>query len=129
VRRAIDAAAAVRPAPVTRRYGAAVGGERGLRVALRVHPRAARAQVGGSVAGALVVRVRQAPTDGRATTAALVALADALGVARRRVRLVTGASSRSKVVEIDVEGDRAALLAALADLSAAPSPPDRPTTG
>jgi len=40
-------------------------------------------------------------TDGRANAAVLDALADALGVRPRAVRLVSGASSRSKVVEVD----------------------------
>jgi uncharacterized protein YggU (UPF0235/DUF167 family) len=39
--------------------------------------------------------------DGAATEAALTTLADALGVRRRHVRLVTGATSRDKVVEVD----------------------------
>lgn len=56
--------------------------------------------VGGSHDGALVVRVAERPVDGRATEAALVALADAVGVKRREVALVTGASSRTKVVEV-----------------------------
>jgi len=38
--------------------------------------------------------------DGRATEAALSALASALGIRRRDVHLVTGATSRVKLVEI-----------------------------
>jgi uncharacterized protein YggU (UPF0235/DUF167 family) len=59
--------------------------------------------VGGEHDGALVVRVAAPAVDGRATEAALAAVARALGVRRRDVVLVTGASSRTKVV--DVEGD------------------------
>lgn len=39
--------------------------------------------------------------DGRATAAALRAVAEAVGVPRRSVRLVSGATSRTKVFEID----------------------------
>ena len=39
--------------------------------------------------------------DGAATEAALAALADALGTRRRHVRLVSGATSRDKLVEVD----------------------------
>jgi uncharacterized protein len=56
--------------------------------------------VGGSYDGALVVRVAERAVDGRATEAALGAVAAALGVRRRDVALVTGATSRTKVVEI-----------------------------
>jgi len=38
--------------------------------------------------------------DGRATTAALAAVADAFGVRRQAVTLVAGAASRTKVIEV-----------------------------
>jgi uncharacterized protein YggU (UPF0235/DUF167 family) len=72
-----------------------------MRLAIRVKPGSARAGVGGSHAGALVVRVHERAVDGRATEAALRALAGALGVRRAAVRLVSGATSRAKVVEVD----------------------------
>lgn len=71
-----------------------------MRVTIRVRPGAGRTAVGGSHGGALVVRVAERAVDGRATEAALAAVASALGVRRREVTLVTGATSRTKVVEI-----------------------------
>jgi uncharacterized protein len=71
-----------------------------VRVSIRVRPGARRAAVGGSFDGVLVVRVVPRAEGGRATEAALVALAASLGVRRREVQLVTGATSRTKVVEI-----------------------------
>ena len=52
--------------------------------------------------------------DGKATEAALTALADSFGVRRSAVRLVSGASSRTKIVDIDADAPRllASLLAA-----------------
>jgi uncharacterized protein len=47
------------------------------------------------------VRVTAPAVDGRATRAALLAVAEALGVRRADVRLVTGATSRTKVIEVD----------------------------
>ncbi|RBY79743.1 DUF167 domain-containing protein [Blastococcus sp. TF02A-26] len=82
-----------------------------MRVALRVRPGAGRTAVGGSHDGALVVRVAAPAVDGRATEAALTAVASALGLRRRDVVLVTGATSRTKVVE--VPDDRAAAVADL----------------
>ncbi|RAY16515.1 DUF167 domain-containing protein [Actinomadura craniellae] len=78
-----------------------MGDGTGVRVAIRVRPGAARVAVGGTHGGALVVRVPARAVEGRATEAALRAVADAVGVRRRDVRLVTGATSRDKVVEID----------------------------
>jgi uncharacterized protein YggU (UPF0235/DUF167 family) len=73
-----------------------------VRVAIHVRPAAATTRVGGEHDGALVVRVTAPAEQGRATTAALNALADALSLPRRAVTLVTGATSRRKVVAIDV---------------------------
>jgi uncharacterized protein YggU (UPF0235/DUF167 family) len=56
---------------------------------------------------ALIVAVTARAVDGKATEAALRAVADAFSVPRRDVTLVTGATSRDKVVEVD--GDAASL--------------------
>jgi uncharacterized protein YggU (UPF0235/DUF167 family) len=69
-------------------------------VTIRVKPGASRTRVGGDHDGALVVAVTARAVDGRATEAALAALAEAVGLRRRDVMLVTGATSRTKVVEI-----------------------------
>jgi uncharacterized protein (TIGR00251 family) len=72
-----------------------------VRVAIRVGPGASRTRVGGAHGDALVVKVAARAVEGKATEAALRAVADALGVRRRDVRLVSGATSRDKVVEVD----------------------------
>lgn len=71
-----------------------------VRVAIRVRPGSSRARVGGTHGEALVVRVCEQAVDGQATEAALRALAAAFGVARREIRLVSGPTSRNKVVEM-----------------------------
>jgi len=66
-----------------------------------VKPGAGRTRVGGCYGDdALVVAVSDPAVDGRATAAALKALASALGVPAREVLLVSGATSRTKVVEV-----------------------------
>ncbi len=90
------------------RPGRTAADDHTVRVTIRVRPGASRTHVGGEQAGALLVRVSAPAVDGRATEAALAAVARAFGVRRRAVTLVTGASSRTKV--IDVAGaDQAAL--------------------
>jgi len=74
-----------------------------MRVRIRVKPGSGRTVVGGRYDDALVVRVSARAVDGQATEAALRALADALGVRRAELRLVTGATSRTKVVELDAD--------------------------
>jgi uncharacterized protein YggU (UPF0235/DUF167 family) len=78
-----------------------------VRVPIRVRPGSRTTHVGGSFDGALVVRVAAPAENGRATEAALVAVASALGVRRREVALVTGATSRTKVVEIPDDAEAA----------------------
>jgi uncharacterized protein len=79
-----------------------------VRVAIWVRPGAGRSAVGGEHGGALVVRVAARAVEGQANEAALTALAAAFGVRRRAVTLVTGATSRAKIVE--VTGGRQAVL-------------------
>jgi hypothetical protein len=83
------------------------------RVAIRVKPGSSRTRVGGTYGDAIIVAVSAKAVDGKATEAALVALADALEVSRRDVRLVSGATSRSKVVEVTGSDD---VLGRIADL-------------
>ena len=67
---------------------------------VRVRPGASRTAVGGSYDGVLVVRVQERAVDGAATTAVLRAVAEAFGVRRADVTLVSGATSRTKVLEV-----------------------------
>ena len=75
---------------------------------IRVRPGAGRTAVGGEQAGALVVRVTARAVGGQATEAAVAAVAAAFGVRRRCVTLLTGAASRTKIV--DVAGGEQAVL-------------------
>jgi uncharacterized protein len=85
-----------------------------VRITIRVKPGSVRPGVGGEHDGALVVRVSARAVDGKATEAALAAVAASFGVRRGCVRLVSGASSRTKIVDIDAGDPRvlASLLAA-----------------
>jgi uncharacterized protein (TIGR00251 family) len=72
--------------------------------------------VGGRHGDALVVRVHEPATEGRANEAALRAIAESFGVSRRAVRIVSGATARQKLVEIEGdEGELASRMAALID--------------
>jgi uncharacterized protein YggU (UPF0235/DUF167 family) len=71
-----------------------------VRITIRVRPGSARPGVGGEHDGALVVRVAPRAVDGKATQAALDAVASAFGVRSSAVTLVSGATSRTKVVDV-----------------------------
>ena len=68
---------------------------------VHVQPRASRSEVVGTHGAALKVRLLAPPVDGAANDALVALLAQELGVPRRDVRIVQGATSRAKVVEID----------------------------
>jgi uncharacterized protein (TIGR00251 family) len=76
------------------------GAEPAVRFTVRVQPRSSRAGVDGVHDGALRVRVHAPPVEGAANDAVVEVLAKALGVAKRAVAIVSGAKSRSKVVEV-----------------------------
>ena len=72
-----------------------------LQFAIRVQPRASANEVTGIHGDALKVRVTAAPTDGSANAAVVQLIADLLDVPRRAVRIVSGATSRAKVIAVE----------------------------
>ncbi|MTH58161.1 DUF167 domain-containing protein [Paracoccus litorisediminis] len=72
----------------------------GTEIAVRVTPKASRNAV--TVDGATIrVHVTTVPEDGKANAAVVKLLAKALGVAKSRLVLTRGATSRDKVFRID----------------------------
>lgn len=72
-----------------------------IRFAVRVQPRASRSETCGIHGGALKVRLQAPPVDGAANEALVELVAELLRIPRRQVRIVAGATSRSKVVEVE----------------------------
>ena len=72
----------------------------GSTLSVRVTPRASREGIEMSNEG-LKVRVTAPPEDGKANAAVQKLLAKALGIAKTRLTLVAGQSSRDKVFRID----------------------------
>ncbi len=74
--------------------------EKGVRVRVRVIPRAKKDRVDGLHGDAVKIRVTAPPVEGAANDALVKFLAKALGVPRRDVSIVQGAHSRNKVISI-----------------------------
>ena len=72
------------------------------RLALRVTP-GARLESLELGAGRLLVKVRTGPHDGAANAAVLALLGEALGVATSRLRMLRGATSREKLVQLPAD--------------------------
>lgn len=73
---------------------------RSTRLQLRVSPGAASPAVVGRHGAAWKVRVAAAPERGRANASVIALLADSLDLPRLDIRIVSGATSRDKVVEL-----------------------------
>ena len=67
---------------------------------VRVIPRAAKSQLAGTRDEALLVRLNAPPVDGAANEELIRLLADALGIPRRNIEIVSGHRSRAKRVRI-----------------------------
>ena len=72
----------------------------GAEIAVRATPRARRPGISEAPQG-VAVYVTEPPEDGRANVAIRDALAAALGVAKSRLTLIRGASSRDKIFRLD----------------------------
>jgi uncharacterized protein (TIGR00251 family) len=71
------------------------------RIAIYVQPRASKTMVAGMHDGCIKVRLAAPPVDGAANSALIEFVAERLRIAKSRVRIVTGQTSRRKVVEVD----------------------------
>ena len=71
-----------------------------VRFAVRLTPRAAADRIDGVVDGVLRARVGAPAVEGAANNALIRLVADTLGVARRDVRIVAGATSRQKMIVV-----------------------------
>jgi uncharacterized protein len=71
------------------------------RLAVRVTP-GARAEGLEIVQGKLIAKVRAKPEEGKANAAVIALVAHCLGLARSRVSLLRGATSREKQLLVDV---------------------------
>ena len=72
----------------------------GVRLHLRVQPRASRDEVAGVAGDHIRVRLTAPPVDGAANEALVRFLADRLDLSRSAVTLVLGHGGRTKVAEV-----------------------------
>lgn len=68
---------------------------------IRVNPRSSRNQITGWQDDVLGIKLTAPPVEGAANKACIEFLADKLGVKKSQVTLVSGATSREKIFEIE----------------------------
>jgi uncharacterized protein (TIGR00251 family) len=71
------------------------------RIGVYVQPRAAKTNIAGMHDGCVKIRLAAPPVDGAANAALIEFVAEQLDIAKSRVRIVAGSSSRRKVLEVD----------------------------
>ena len=72
----------------------------GVTFAIKVQPRARRNAVVGELGGAVKIALTAPPVDGRANQACIEFLAELLSLPRSAIEIVSGQSSRSKVIRV-----------------------------
>lgn len=70
------------------------------RITVRLTPRASREGIAGERDGAVLVRVTAPPVDGAANEALVKLLAKALRIPKGSVAIISGETSRTKVIEV-----------------------------
>jgi len=71
------------------------------RITVKVQPRAKATGLAGRAENAYRLKLAAPPVDGKANEECVAFLAEIAGVAKSRVRIISGMTSRLKVVEID----------------------------
>lgn len=74
--------------------------DEGLRFAVHVQPRAKKTEVAGVYGNALKVRVAAPPVEGAANRALVEFIARQLSVPQHAVEIVSGDTSRQKIVQV-----------------------------
>ena len=72
----------------------------GISFAVKIQPRARRNAVVGELGDALKIALTAPPVDGRANEACVEFLADLLDLPRSSITIVSGQSSRNKVIRV-----------------------------
>ncbi|MCI0525223.1 MAG: DUF167 domain-containing protein [Acidobacteria bacterium] len=72
----------------------------GVTFAVRVQPRASKSAITGELDGALKIRLAAPPVDGEANEELIRFLAKLFDVPRARVSIISGPTSKNKIVKI-----------------------------
>ena len=70
-------------------------------ISVYVKPGSSRTSVGGTFDDRLIVSVTSAAVDGAANSAVIAALAKALEISKRDIRIKSGLTSKRKIIEVE----------------------------
>jgi len=72
-----------------------------IRIEIYIQPRASTTELAGTHDGLIKIRIAAPPVENAANIALIDFIAKRLGIAKRDVRVVSGMTSRRKILEID----------------------------
>ena len=72
-----------------------------IRIEIYIQPRASITELAGTHDGLIKIRIAAPPVENAANIALIDFIAKRLGIAKRDVRVVSGMTSRRKILEID----------------------------
>ena len=73
-----------------------------VNISVRLQPKASREELlGWDGGGVLRVRVKEAPVDGAANAALVRLVAKYLGISRRAISIIHGATGRNKILKVE----------------------------
>lgn len=73
-----------------------------MKISVKVKPNSSREKVEKTGSNEYAARVRAKPADGKANEAVIEALAEHFDIAKSRIKLLTGHTSKKKIFDIDV---------------------------
>jgi uncharacterized protein (TIGR00251 family) len=78
-----------------------VTGKKGhLTIKIKVEPRSSKSGITGPYRDALKVKLTSPPIEGRANKELIEVLAEELGIAKKDIEIISGQSSKNKIVRI-----------------------------
>ncbi|OGW37647.1 MAG: YggU family protein [Nitrospirae bacterium RBG_13_39_12] len=75
--------------------------KKGITLKVKVEPRSSRKGISGLLGDTLKIRVNAPPVGGAANEELIEILSEELGIKKTSIKIVSGQSSRNKVVEIE----------------------------
>jgi len=75
--------------------------EKGITFSVRVQPRASRSEINGEIDGVLKLRLAAPPVDGEANEECIRFLSKLLGISKGQIEIVSGQTSRNKIIRIN----------------------------
>ena len=74
-----------------------------MRITVQIVPRASKTEIVGMYGDALKIRLNAPPVDGKANQALITFLSEHYNVPSRNISIVSGTTSRRKIIEIKKE--------------------------